>query len=117
MATATAAEASLEAEPIGLPGDPLYEVVDGKVVEKSSMGTYPVELASIIQDHLGPFVRRAGLGRAIVEVLFRIDPRTQYRPDVAFVSHAKWPMSRRTPRKQPWDVIPDLAIEVISETD
>jgi Uma2 family endonuclease len=117
MATVTAAEPILEAEPIALPNDALYEVIDGRIVEKSSMGTYPVELASIIQDYLGPFARRAGLGRAIIEVLFRIDARTQYRPDLAFVSHAKWPLSRRAPKKEPWEIVPDLAIEVISETD
>lgn len=117
MATVTAAEPILEAEPIALPDDALYEVIDGRIVEKVQMGTYPVELASILQGYLDPFVRRAGVGRAIIEVLFRIDARTEYRPDLAFVSHAKWPLSRRAPKKQPWEIVPDLAVEVISEND
>ncbi len=51
------------------------------------MGSYPVEVASILHEYLGPFVRQAGIGRSVVEILFRIDARTQYRPDVAFISH------------------------------
>ena len=55
MATVTAAEPILEAEPIALPNDALFEVIGGRIVEKASMGTYPVELASILHEYLGPF--------------------------------------------------------------
>jgi Uma2 family endonuclease len=116
MATITEPESIAEVDLSSLPGDAKYEVIGGRVVEKQ-MGTYPVEVASILQIHLGSFVEQAGLGRSIVEVLFRFDARTQYAPDVAFVSHEKWPIQQRSPKKQPWNIIPDLTIEVISETD
>lgn len=117
MATIMTAEVFSEIDPSPLPSDALYEVINGVVVENSLMGSYPVEIASILHEYLGPFARRTGVGRAIVEMLFRIDSATQYRPDVAFVSHEKWPVGRRTPNSQPWEVVPDVAIEVISESD
>lgn len=39
------------------------------------------------------------------------------RPDLAFVSAAKWPLNRRAPRVAAWAIVPDLAIEVISPTN
>ncbi len=115
MATITKPETAPEPAPI-VPDDALYEIVAGQVVEKP-MGTYPVEVATILSANLDTFVRSRGIGRAITEALFRIDAATQYRPDVAFVSYGKWPKGRRSPRTQPWEIVPDLAIEVISETD
>jgi Uma2 family endonuclease len=116
LATSTTPEISVEPGP-GLPSDVLYEIIDGTIVELPPMGTYPVEVASILFEYLGPFVRRAGLGRAIVEVLFRVDAKNQRRPDISYFSFAKWPKGRRTPDSQPWDVVPDLAIEAISKND
>jgi Uma2 family endonuclease len=81
------------------------------------MGTYPVEVATILHMYLGPFIHQARLGRMMVEALFRIDDQTEYRPDLAFVSDGTWPLARRSPRKQPWAVVPDLAVEVVSEHD
>jgi Uma2 family endonuclease len=103
--------------PLIVPDDALYEIIDGRIVEKPPMGTYPVEVATILVGYLEPFVREARLGRMMTECLFRIAPKTQYRPDLAFISDAKWPVKRRSPRPQPWEIIPDLAIEIISEND
>ena len=52
-------------------------------------------------------------------MLFRINSETDLRrrPDVAFVSHNRWPFNRRIPKVIPWDMIPDLAVEVISESN
>jgi Uma2 family endonuclease len=97
--------------------EPLYEVINGKIVEMPPMGSFTVEVASILHEYLAPFVRQNGLGRAITEILFRIDEETQYRPDLAFISHERWPMSRRSPNRRPWNVIPDLPVEVISKND
>jgi Uma2 family endonuclease len=117
MATITTPESELEPNPVVPPDQEAYEIHDGRIMEMPPMGTYPVELASILHEHLGPFARRAGLGRSIIEVLFRIDPQTQYRPDLAFVSDERWPKGRRAPKRQPWEIVPDLAVEVISEND
>ncbi len=96
MATITTPELPVESTSRSEPREDIpFEVIDGKIVERPQMGSYPVEVASILLEYLAPYLRQAGLGRALVEMLFRIDERTQYRPDLAFISHEKWPVSRR----------------------
>src|SRR5689334_10528703 len=75
-----------------VPDDGLYELVDGKIVEKI-VGAQQAEIASILDQTMGPFSRAHRLGRVISEMVFRIDAarNLQRRPDVAFVSDAKWP--------------------------
>src|SRR5262245_37138197 len=99
--------------------DSLYEVVDGQVVEKPPMGAYQGELASLLHEYLAPFVREHQLGKVVVEVLFLINSATnlQRRPDVAFVSDARWPRKRHAPNDAVWNVVPDLAIEIVSPTN
>ena len=112
MATAAEAPApATEVEPEGL-----YEVVGGKIVEKPPMGVYEAEIASIIARLMGNFALSNHLGRAVAEMLFRIDPERPLdrRPDVAFVSHERWALERRAPRTAAWEVVPDLAVEVLS---
>lgn len=101
------------------PDDVLYEVVDGQVVEKPPMGSYSTWVASFLQMTLGAFVVGHRLGNVVTEMLFRIDParNLQRRPDVAFVSNERWPIAQRVPRESPWDVVPDLAIEVNSPSN
>jgi Uma2 family endonuclease len=98
--------------------DILYEVKHGRIKEKF-VGASETEIASILVQMLGAFVRSQRLGRVLGEALFRIHPAKdlQYRPDVAFVSHARWPFNRRVPKVAVWDVVPDLAVEVISPTN
>ncbi len=101
-----------------IPDDMLYEVVDGQVVEKT-MGAFETGIASLLVEILGPFARKNRLGRFFGEMLFRIDlsQDLQRRPDVAFVSHARWPYNRRVPDVPVWDMVPDLAIEVLSPSN
>jgi Uma2 family endonuclease len=97
----------------------LYEVVGGQIVEKSPMGAFETALASLLQDLMGPFARMNKLGRVVGEMLFLIDPveKMKRRPDLAFVSIERWPLKRRIPRTEAWDIVPDLAVEVISKTN
>ena len=82
------------------------------------MGTYPVEVASILHGYLGPFVRQAGTGSGRSSRSSSGSmPRTEYRPDLAFVSYEQWPIESTDSQTQPWEIVPDLAIEVISEND
>jgi Uma2 family endonuclease len=94
----------------------LYEFVDGKVVENPPMGAYESVLASLLHDCIGPFARERRLGQVVVETLFLIDPSKglKRRPDLAFVSVERWPLRRRVPRTEAWEVVPDLAIEFVS---
>ena len=99
--------------------DLLYEVVDDKVVELPPMGAYEAWLAGELTCHLGTFVRQHQLGRAVPEVLFDLGPtvRRKRRPDVAFVSYERWPRQRRVPRAEAWEVVPNLAVEVVSPSN
>jgi len=109
---------SLTSRAASIPDHLLYEVVGGQVVAKK-MGSREIEIASILDQYLGVFARANRLGRSLVEFIFRINiPKDlQRRPDVAFVSHARWPYTRRVPNVPVWDMVPDLAIEVISESN
>ncbi len=101
-----------------IPDDMLYEVVDGQILEKN-MGSRENEIATILGGYLFQFARANRLGRALVEFVFRIivEEDLQRRPDVAFVSQARWPSNRRVPDVPVWDMVPDLAVEVISPSN
>ncbi len=99
--------------------DPLYEVVNGQKVELPPMSIYAAWIASRIDRRLGSHAETHGLGTVIVEGVFIIDPVTDLRrrPDVAFVSAANWPLDRPMPETDDWELIPDLAVEVVSPND
>ena len=99
--------------------DALYEVVNGVRVELPPMGAYSTWITAIFDQILGPHARAYGLGRVVGEMLFLIDrdKNLQRRPDVAFVSYARWPRNVKVPRDAAWDVVPELAIEVVSPTN
>jgi len=105
-------------EPVPTEPDGLYEVIDGQIMEKP-MGAYEAHIANLLTELIGEFVKERGLGRVLCEVLFLIDParRLKRRPDVAFLSRGRWPIHRPPSRTEAWDVIPDLAIEVVSPTN
>ena len=99
--------------------DVLYEVVDDQVVELAPMGAYEVRLATLLAARLEIFVQQHQLGRAVQEMLFdlRVMAGRKRRPDVAFVSFDRWPQHHRIPRIDAWEVVPNLAVEVVSRTD
>jgi Uma2 family endonuclease len=99
--------------------DTLYEIVNGQRVEKPPMGFYECRIAALLCYYLEHFARAQQLGRACVEALFRLvnGGAIERRPDVAFVSYQRWPKARKMPRAKAWDVVPDLAVEVISRTN
>ncbi|HMB08628.1 MAG TPA: Uma2 family endonuclease [Isosphaeraceae bacterium] len=98
--------------------DMLYEVVNGQVVERT-MGADSTWIASMLNQILGSFALTHQLGRAVVEMRFRIDRAKdlQRRPDMAFVPFDRWPRSRQVPEGATWDVVPDLAVEIISPSN
>jgi Uma2 family endonuclease len=107
-------------DPLPVPdAETLYEIVDGQRVEKAPMGTFEVFIAAILDQLLGAFVRSNRLGRVFPEMLFRINAlgSPQRRPDVAFVSYSRWPRDRKVDSANGWDVVPELAVEVISPSD
>src|SRR5438309_1127876 len=96
----------------------LYEVVDGERREVDRMGAFETVLASALAYYLGPFALQHKLGVVVTETLFVLDAQRNLRrrPDVAFVSYPRW-RDDRVPRAEAWDVVPDLAVEVISPTN
>src|SRR5213594_352747 len=96
----------------------LYEVVDGERRELEPMGAFETALASALAYYLGPFALQHKLGLVVTETLFVLNAQRNLkrRPDVAFVSYPRWP-DDQVPRAEAWDVVPDLAVEVISPTD
>src|SRR5439155_27091899 len=97
----------------------LYEVVDGQRVELPPMSSYATWIASRLQTRLDSFAELRKLGTVVDEMLFIFDAQRDIRrrPDVAFVSAARWPLDQPVPKTGDWEVVPDLAIEVISPND
>lgn len=100
---------------------PLFEVVQGQIVELANMSSYSGQLANDLSIELAIYARQKKSGTALTEVLFSIpvkdDPENQRRPDVAYLSAARWPLGRRAPDTDPWPAVPNLAVEVLSPTD
>jgi Uma2 family endonuclease len=98
--------------------DVLYEVVDGKVLGLPRMGAFSHFIALHLYNTLLAFQERQRSGTPVHEVVFILDPggKLRRRPDVAFVSFDRWPADRAVPDED-WDVIPDLAVEVVSPND
>ena len=99
--------------------EPLYEIINGQRVDLPPMSAYATWIASRLHLRLGLYAEDKGLGVSVAEMLFVLDAEhnLRRRPDVAFVSTARWPLDRALPETGDWDVVPDLAVEVISPND
>src|SRR5262249_22456182 len=42
---------------------------------------------------------------------------TKRRPNVAYVSYERWPRERQVPHGEAWEVVPNLAVEVVSPSN
>lgn len=111
-------------EPASIPGrpladEPLYEIVNGQRVKLPPMSIYAALITSCLAGHLFVFTRGSRVGRAVVEGMFILDAENDLRrrPDVAFVLAEKWPLDRAIPKSGDWDLVPDLAVEVVSPND
>ena len=94
--------------------DRLCELVDGVLVEKT-MGYYESYIAATLIRLIGNFVVEHDLGIvAGADGMMRLAPGLVRIPDVSFVSWEKLP-GRRLPRQAIPDLVPDLAVEVLSE--
>jgi Uma2 family endonuclease len=99
--------------------DALYEIVDGEVVEKPEMGAAAYLIAMNLFEELRAYLRSNPIGRPTFEAFFVLDParNLRRRPDVAFVSFERWPAGVKAPGEGDFEVVPELAIEVISPGD
>ena len=96
-----------------------YEIIDGIRVELPPMSADSQVLASRLVRHLSNHGVAQDIGEACTEVLFKLPlPVDRNRkPDVAFVSYARWPKYQAIPSTNAWDVLPDLCVEVVSPND
>jgi Uma2 family endonuclease len=105
-------------EPL-LNGDVLYEVVDNEFRELPPMSACETQFASNLVRIVSNHAWNASQGLVQAEMLFLIDNsrNLQRRPDVSFVSFQRWPKGKPVPGTQAWEVVPDLAVEIISPTN
>src|SRR3954471_821818 len=94
----------------------LFELVDGVLVEKA-MGFPESVLAGAILEALRRFVvpRRLGVVTG-PDGMMRLAPHLVRIPDVAFVSRDRLPGGHMPTEPVP-DLVPDLAVEVLSESN
>jgi Uma2 family endonuclease len=95
--------------------DQLYEIVHGVRVEKT-VSAYAAWIANKLNLSLSPFAEQHGIGTSALETMFILDADLDLRrrPDLAMVAAAKWPLGQPPPPKGDWELIPDLAVEVLS---
>jgi Uma2 family endonuclease len=96
--------------------DRLYELVDGVLVEKT-VGIRESCLAALLIRLLGTFVEAEDRGLVTApDGVLRLAPGLVRIPDVAFISWARLPR-REFPDDPLPDLVPDLAVEVLSENN
>lgn len=94
----------------------LCELVEGVLVEKA-MGQYESRLAIVLGHFLESFLEEHDLGIVYgADATLRLLPHLVRIPDVCFVSWDKLP-DRELPAEPIPDLVPDLAIEVLSESN
>jgi len=83
------------------------------------MGRLASLIASVLHGLLWSFASAHKIGLPVFETLFRLSPTgTSRRPDVAFVAFDRMPASLDTTEDPAqWDVVPNLAVEIISPTN
>ncbi|HEV3444033.1 MAG TPA: Uma2 family endonuclease [Gemmataceae bacterium] len=92
----------------------LCELVDGVLVEKT-VGYYEARLALLIGHFLEDFLEQHDLGIVLgADGTLRLMPGLVRIPDVSFISWDRLP-NRELPAEPIPDLVPDLAVEVLSE--
>jgi Uma2 family endonuclease len=104
--------------PSPLEGDVLYEVVNGRRVEVPPMGAQESSIANLLARYIWRSLGDDPPGHVVVEMLFALAAGGlfQRRPDLAYVSFERWPQ-RVVPPGNAWEVVPNLAVEVVSPTN
>jgi Uma2 family endonuclease len=120
MSTATVQEPVPNLAKASVGDDELYEIIDGKRVGLPPMGIFAAWLATRLAGSLDLHARAHNLGWVVSDGLFHLPAalNRDRRPDVALVPYERWPKNRPiSPLDNAWDVVPALAVEVVSPTD
>jgi Uma2 family endonuclease len=95
-------------------GERPCELVDGVLLEKA-MGYFEARLATVLVYLIARFLETHDLGIVLgADAASRYEPALIRIPDVSFVSWERLP-KRRTPRERVPNLVPDLAVEILSE--
>ena len=83
-------------EVVVVPEEALYEVVNGQGVERAALSPELHRMASHIGRRLATFVATDGSGTVVASASFVLDRAGELRrrPDVAWVSASRWPLTR-----------------------
>lgn len=94
----------------------LCELDDGILVEKPT-GWYESLLEGFIITSINNYLKKNKLGKVLgADGSLQILPGTIKIPDVSFISWNRWP-NEKLPRRPIPALIPDLVVEVLSETN
>jgi Uma2 family endonuclease len=94
----------------------LYELVDGVLVEKP-MGYYESRLAALLIYFIEQFLEEHDLGIVLgADGTLRLMPGLVRVPDVSFILWERFPDRELPPEPVP-ALVPDLAVEVLSESN
>lgn len=92
------------------------ELIDGTLVEKA-MGYYESWLGAILIGYLKRFLDEHDLGILLDGGgMIRVAPEQVRLPDVSFISWNHFP-GRKLPKGQILNIVPDLAVEILSPTN
>jgi Uma2 family endonuclease len=118
MATVLETEAAKAPESVR-DEEPLYEIVNGIRVDLPPMSIYANMIAGVLFAEMRVSARVSRSGTPVIEALLILDELADLRrrPDVAFVSAARWPLDREIPEVGDWVVVPDLTVEITSPND
>lgn len=97
------------------PGVKGYELHDGELITLGTAGSWHEIVKALTLRKLLTFVASRDLGMVLSESLFKLRDGYARIPDVAFISREKWAALPEDNVAIP--VAPDLAIEVISESE
>ncbi len=96
--------------------DRLCELQDGILVEKP-MGWYESMLALLIATEIRLYLRTHDVGKLLgADGSLKILPGIIKIPDVSFISWDRWP-KKKLPRRPIPALVPDLVVEVLSDTN
>lgn len=96
--------------------DRLCELQDGILVEKP-MGWYESMIAMLIGIEIGNYLKTHDVGKLLgSDGSLKILPGIVKIPDVSFISWDRWP-KRKLPRRPIPALVPDLVVEVLSDTN
>ncbi len=96
-----------------------YELSEGELVPVCPSAVQQSDLVLILGENLRHFTKDHPIGKVGVDLgyIFQRQPRrTVFAPDLSFVRQERIPPEGR-PKKGYWEIIPDLAIEVVSPDD